>query len=56
MMQHQLPNFKEEQSAKIPALALLTNLGYQFIPPSECMAMRGNKTTVILRFIRKIDT
>jgi type I restriction enzyme R subunit len=50
-----VPNFKEEQSAKIPALTLLTNLGYQFIPPSECMAMRGNRTTVILpSVLRKV--
>ena len=35
-------NFKEEFSAKIPALTLLTNLGYQFIPPRECEALRGN--------------
>ncbi|MEZ9235550.1 type I restriction endonuclease subunit R [Shewanella sp. 10N.286.52.A9] len=35
-------NFKEEFSSKIPALTLLTNLGYQFIPPSECEALRGN--------------
>lgn len=35
-------NFTEEFSAKIPALTLLTNLGYQFIPPSECEALRGN--------------
>lgn len=52
---HHTPNFKEEQSAKIPALTLLTNLGYQFIPPSECMVMRGNKTTVILpQVLRKV--
>ncbi|MGY5612208.1 type I restriction endonuclease subunit R [Vibrio brasiliensis] len=44
----QIPNFREEQSAKIPALTLLTNLGYQFIPPSECMVKRGNLSTVIL--------
>ena len=37
-------NFREEFSAKIPALTLLTNLGYQFIPPSECEALRGNKS------------
>lgn len=48
MTKTHLPNFKEEQSAKIPALALLTNLGYQFIPPSECLAQRGNRATVIL--------
>ncbi|WP_334313541.1 type I restriction endonuclease [Psychrosphaera algicola] len=35
-------NFQEEFSAKIPALSLLTNLGYTFIPPSECEALRGN--------------
>ena len=28
-------NFQEEFSLKIPALTLLTTLGYQFIPPSE---------------------
>ncbi|MGI9281483.1 MAG: type I restriction endonuclease subunit R [Endozoicomonas sp.] len=43
-----LANFREEQSAKIPALALLSNLGYQFIPPSECLAQRGSLSTVIL--------
>ncbi|WP_305811870.1 type I restriction endonuclease subunit R [Photobacterium leiognathi] len=54
-MEHYTPNFREEQSAKIPALTLLTNLGYQFIPPSECLAMRGNKTTVILpQVLRKV--
>jgi type I restriction enzyme, R subunit len=35
-------NFQEEFSAKIPALTLFTNLGYTFIPPSECEALRGN--------------
>ena len=35
-------NFQEEFSAKIPALTLLTNLGYTFIPPSECESFRGN--------------
>ncbi|WP_367105438.1 type I restriction endonuclease subunit R [uncultured Psychrobacter sp.] len=42
-------NFAEEFSSKIPALTLLTTLGYQFIPPSECSAMRSkvasNKAT-----------
>ncbi|MDW3048249.1 HsdR family type I site-specific deoxyribonuclease [Vibrio sp. Vb1554] len=47
-MSGNLPNFREEQSAKIPALTLLTNLGYQFIPPSECVIKRGNLSTVIL--------
>ncbi|MEY0242520.1 type I restriction endonuclease subunit R [Providencia rettgeri] len=47
-MSSPLPNFREEHSAKIPALTLLTNLGYQFIPPAECLAMRGRLSSVIL--------
>ncbi|HCG7073006.1 TPA: type I restriction endonuclease subunit R [Vibrio parahaemolyticus] len=47
-MSGNLPNFREEQSAKIPALTLLTNLGYQFISPNECVVKRGNLSTVIL--------
>ena len=47
-MSSSLPNFREEQSAKIPALTLLTNLGYQFISPNECVVKRGNLSTVIL--------
>lgn len=45
---NQLPNFREEQSAKIPALTLLSNLRYQFIPPSQCVAIRGSLSKVIL--------
>ncbi|MGO2236314.1 MAG: type I restriction endonuclease subunit R [Marinomonas sp.] len=38
----QMVDFREEFSAKLPALTLLTNLGYTFIPPNECEAFRGN--------------
>ncbi len=38
-------NFNEEHCAKLSALALLTHLGYQFIPPADCMAMRSNGST-----------
>ena len=34
-------NFAEEFSSKIPALTLLTALGYEFIAPSQCHAMRS---------------
>lgn len=47
-MTNPIPNFREEHSAKIPALTLLTNLGYQFIPPAECSARRGRLSNVIL--------
>ncbi|HFQ5327920.1 TPA: type I restriction endonuclease subunit R [Vibrio vulnificus] len=47
-MSQPIANFKEEQSAKIPALTLLAHLGYQFIPTSECSIQRGRLSTVIL--------
>lgn len=37
------PKFQEEYSAKIPALSLLTNLGWTFLPPEHALAKRGNK-------------
>ncbi|MDN3474470.1 HsdR family type I site-specific deoxyribonuclease [Pseudoalteromonas sp. APC 3355] len=37
-----IANFKEEFSSKIPALTLLSKLGYSFIPPSGCEKARGN--------------
>ena len=44
------PKFQEEYSAKIPALALLTNLGWTFLPPDQALAKRGNKyDEVVLR-------
>jgi type I restriction enzyme R subunit len=46
-MTQPIANFKEEISSKIPALSLLTNLGYTFIPPNECETLR-NKNQVIL--------
>ena len=42
MPNNNVANFKEEFSAKIPALTLLSTLGYQFIPPSQCEKLRGN--------------
>lgn len=63
-MTHPIANFREEFSAKIPALTLLSNLGYIFIPPSDCEQFRdklnvGNKTTsqvMLLPMIRSFLT
>ena len=48
-MSNNAPNFAEEFSSKIPALTLLTTLGYKFISPNQCNAMRSkvasNKAT-----------
>tara|TARA_R110000787_G_scaffold164366_3_gene277478 strand:- start:975 stop:4256 length:3282 start_codon:yes stop_codon:yes gene_type:complete len=44
------PKFEEEYSAKIPALALFTNLGWTFLPPEKALAARyGNENEVVLR-------
>ena len=38
-----LPRFQKEYSAKIPAMVVLTNLGWIFLTPEEALAARGNK-------------
>ncbi len=49
MPQH-TPKFQEEYSAKLPALALLTHLGWTFLPPEKALAARNNKLDeVVLR-------
>ncbi|MEH6550090.1 MAG: HsdR family type I site-specific deoxyribonuclease [Pseudomonadales bacterium] len=57
-MTQPMANFREEFSAKLPALTLLTNLGYTFVPPEECERLRGSsgKSTsqvMLLPVIRK---
>ena len=45
-----LPKFQEEYSAKIPALTLLTQLGWSFLSPEQALAARDNKADqVVLR-------
>jgi type I restriction enzyme R subunit len=44
------PKFQEEYSAKLPALTLLTNLGWTFLSPEQALAARDGKTDgVVLR-------
>lgn len=49
------PKFQEEYSAKIPALTLLTNLGWEFINPENALAARSGKTNelVLKEVLRK---
>lgn len=49
-MQLPTPKFQEEYSSKLPALTLLVNLGWQFLPPAEALKARGGKQgEVVLR-------
>lgn len=44
------PKFQEEYSAKLPALTLLTNLGWLFLNPEQTLAARNGKADeVVLR-------
>ncbi len=53
---NQLPKFQEEYSAKIPALALLSNLGWSYLSPEQALAARGNKTNeVVLRSVLRLE-
>lgn len=49
-MNEATPKFQEEYSAKLPALALLSNFGWTFISPEQALAARGNSLDeVVLR-------
>lgn len=49
-MSQPTPKFQEEYSAKIPALTLLTQLGWSFLSPEQALAARDNKfDQVVLR-------
>lgn len=51
-MNHYTPKFQEEYSAKLPALTLLTNLGWSFLSPSQALVARdGKQDQVVLRQI-----
>jgi len=49
-MSPEAPKFQEEYSAKLPAMTLLNNLGWTFLPPDEALAQRGGRLDeVVLR-------
>lgn len=45
------PNTAELYSAQIPALAMLVSLGWEYLPPARCLAMRGGKGGILLRSV-----
>ncbi|MBA0168950.1 type I restriction endonuclease subunit R [Pectobacterium sp. CFBP8739] len=50
------PKFQEEYSAKLPALTLLTNLGWSFLAPEQTLVARGGKTDeVVLRQVLRSE-
>jgi len=43
-----VPLFTEDHVSQVPALQLLINMGYEYIPPKRANELRGNKTSVVL--------
>ena len=56
MTTHTAPKFQEEYSAKLPALALLANIGWSFLSPEQALAARGGKyDQVVLRDVLRAE-
>ena len=43
------PQGNEQHSSHIPALATMINLGWTFLPATECQALRGNQRDVVMK-------
>lgn len=44
----QIPDTREEAAAKLPALHILTVLGWDYLSPAQCIALRGSERAVML--------
>ena len=42
------PSFLEDHISQIPAIQLLINMGYQYLPPSKVESLRGGKLSAVL--------
>lgn len=42
------PTYKEDHSSQIPALLLLANLGWDYLPPEEALELRGGSQKAVL--------
>lgn len=47
-MTHRAPDTNEEAAAKLPALHVLMVMGWQYLSPSDCLALRGSERQVVL--------
>lgn len=45
------PNTAETYSAHVPALHTLMNLGWEYLSPADCLAMRGGNNHVVLKAV-----
>lgn len=47
-MDRSVPDTREEAAAKLPALNVLMAMGWEYLPPGECLALRGSERAVLL--------
>ena len=43
-----IPSFLEDKISQVPALQVLINLGFEYIPPEEAFRLRGSKSSNVL--------
>ena len=43
-----VPDTREEAAAKLPALHILTVLGWDYLSPAQCGTLRGSERAVVL--------
>lgn len=56
VIKNNIPKFQEEYSAKLPALALLSNLGWHFLSPEQALIARGGRQNeVVLRQVLRSE-
>ncbi len=48
MSDNNIPSFLEERISQIPALQVLQNLGYEYIPPEEVFKLRGSRLSNVI--------
>lgn len=48
MESRRTPDTREEAAAKLPALHMLIAMGWNYLPPAECLALRGSERAAVL--------
>jgi type I restriction enzyme, R subunit len=50
-MNNQTPDTNEEAAAKLPALHVLMVMGWEYLSPVDCLALRGSERAVVLETV-----
>ncbi|WP_297338721.1 type I restriction endonuclease, partial [Pseudophaeobacter sp.] len=50
-MTNQTPDTNEEAAAKLPALHVLMVMGWEYLSPVDCLALRGSERSVVLETV-----